>query len=557
MATSNKNVTALDELKQIFADKPDVLKLLDLRSFNENVIEGGLAADAHRQGGEGFAKPVNMYVTGRTSAGKTSLGNRFLDPGKNPMKSTGKINCTDRVGVFKLSSNLHYFDLPGAGARESFENVNRAALLIPQIEDKRTKMFKIEKFLFSDYTDFVATGKSKDTELTVEHWQSPTQQKIYAPDVCLYVIAPHMGFTRDDEQYLFALLETLKTRKGEQNISLFGLNLHYKDGVRLPSDENIEDVRKIITEIYKDVLNGEPTIIEVNSLTGEGVNQLTRGICEILPVEKLGKMRNILDSELKDIAQSIRTRRYREALIHIASRLATRKVDEAFGDKELLATVFAAICSYGMSVFKHDASADLSYFTSDLAEMAKESRKENITVKEAEFGTRELKTTKQVIDVGEIEEKRDVVVQENVLGSKKRGNKFVQWLLGDKQALETKSVTKTLTEKRIGIKGIREEEVSLGTVTEITGFVDKVVGVNYHKGGYPVVESLLSLGMGIENASSVNVKAGINSVLETGKQVVEKKLAPYKSRIEQIIEKSRSSHKAEQEIAEILLQSFK
>ena len=556
MKTSEKSVIALEELKQIFADKPDVLKLLDPRSFNENVIEGGLAADIHRQGEEGFAKPVNMYVTGRTSAGKTSLGNRFLDPNKNPMPSSGKINCTDRVGVFKLSSNLHYYDLPGAGARENFENINRAALLMPQIEDRRTRMFKIDKFLFSDYTHFVAKGRSKDTEFPVNHWQSETQQKIYAPDVCLCVIAPHMGFTRDDEKYLFDLLETLISRKNKQNITIFGLNLHYKDGVRLPTDENIEDVRKIVTEIYRDVLSGEPTIIEVNSLTGEGVNQLTQGICEILPVEKLGKMKNILDSKLKDIAQSIRSQRYRKALIHIASRLATRKVDEAFGDKELLATVFSAVCAYGISVFKHDASVDFSYFATDLAETAKESRKENITVKEAEFGTRELKTTQQVVDIGEITEKRDVVMPETKVVEKERPTWLGRKLLGKKQFLETTNKTMAVTDTRIGIKDIREKEVSLGTITEVTGFVDKVVGSNYHKGGYPVIESLLSLGIGIENANSVNSKASVNSVLEIGKQIVVKKLVPHKSRIEQIIEKSISSRKAEEDITEVLLRAF-
>lgn len=424
MATSNaksSTLNALEELKQIFSDKPDVLALLDPRSFNENVVEGGLAADIHRQTGEGFAKPVNMYVTGRTSAGKTSLGNRFLDPTTNPMKSTGKINCTKSVGVFRLSSNLHYFDLPGAGARESFENINRVALLLEQVEDRRTKMFKINEFVFSDYTNVGSHGKSKDTKFSVEHWESDAQQKVYQPDICLYVIAPHMGFARDDEKYLYDLLETLKKRKNGNNITIFGLNLHYKESVRVPSDENIQDIRKIVTEIFTEVFNDKPLIIEVNSLTGEGVNQLTRSICEVLPVEKLGKMKNVLDSELKNIANSIRSKRYRQALIHIASRLATRKVDEAFGDKDLLVTVFTAICAYGMNVFKHDTSIDLSYLASDLASMVKDSRKENITVKETQIdGQKEIKSTRQVQEFGEIKETQEVALPETKLVEKNR-----------------------------------------------------------------------------------------------------------------------------------------
>jgi predicted GTPase len=69
-----------------------------------------------------FASPINLWVTERTGAGKTSLGNSLLD--SKIMKSTGNIYCTDFVGLFKLGDNIRYFDVPSYASESSFITIS-------------------------------------------------------------------------------------------------------------------------------------------------------------------------------------------------------------------------------------------------------------------------------------------------------------------------------------------------------------------------------------------------------------------------------------------------
>lgn len=65
--------TALETLRLIFNDQPDLLEIIKLGD-----IESEKLVNSFRENNELFAAPVNLYVTGRTGAGKTSLGNRLL-----------------------------------------------------------------------------------------------------------------------------------------------------------------------------------------------------------------------------------------------------------------------------------------------------------------------------------------------------------------------------------------------------------------------------------------------------------------------------------------------
>lgn len=152
---------ALATLRLIFQDQPDLLKVIELGD-----IESKKLVDVFRERDELFATPVNLYVTGRTGAGKTSLGNCLLEEVK--MKSTGYMDCTDSVGFFKLASNLCYFDLPGAGSDENFENINRAVLLVPQLDDDILGIIPIEEFKKIDYSNPVEVIEI----IKVEEWQS-------------------------------------------------------------------------------------------------------------------------------------------------------------------------------------------------------------------------------------------------------------------------------------------------------------------------------------------------------------------------------------------------
>lgn len=103
---------------------------------------------------------------------------------------------------------------------------------------------------------------------------------------------------------------------------------------------------------------------------------------------------------------------------------------------------------------------------------------------------------------------------------------------------------------------MKEEEYVAAYIPNYV-LVDKVVGVNYQKGGYAVIENLLGLGIGLENASSIKNKANISSVLDLGKKIVSKKLESHKSMIEKIIDSSSSSLKSEEEISKILFDILK
>ncbi|MCD8487632.1 MAG: 50S ribosome-binding GTPase [Desertifilum sp.] len=144
---------AIDTLKLIFQDRPGLLEIIQLGG-----IESEQLLNSFRKQ-ELFAAPINLYVTGRTGSGKTSLGNRLLN--QSIMNSTGYQDCTDKVGFFKLASNLCYFDLPGAGSDEKYENINRAALLMEQRIDEDLGETPVTSFEVATYGN---QGKLKKKE---------------------------------------------------------------------------------------------------------------------------------------------------------------------------------------------------------------------------------------------------------------------------------------------------------------------------------------------------------------------------------------------------------
>jgi hypothetical protein len=600
---SNQNASnPLQNLKGLFQNRPEVLKMLDARELDL----AGLESEAYireQKKRKLYPEPVNFYATGRTGAGKTSLGNTLLDSGtgKSPMKSTGHQDCTNSVQYFALASNLRYFDLPGAGSNEQFENINRGALLIEQIIDEDEEIYPVKDLRILDFSEYETKG-FKEKLIAVEEWQSKENQKNVSADIILYVVAPHMMFIGDDKRYLRALL---KSQKQQNQKIIFALNIHRtKDGTSIiPTPQNLEDARKIITEIYQKFYpNTIPLIVEIDSLKGTGVSEITELICQILPSEKIGNMQQALKDELKEVAKKERSYRYRQTLISIASRLATERVDTPLG-KGVLSEAYAAVCSYGISIFvEEDARIEMEKAVYELvdeyAAQTKMSRARVIEVMTKDVQEKEVTTEKisgyipeyedfsitdEIPDYHEetIKVKRSAIERgglgfvEGVVqvvaspislvqgivsafgGMKEEdivGNKIHQEF--DRDAYKNENVIKAGTRKVTRIeqrfKGMKEQKQ---TVTEkIPYVVEKMqkVGEKFIQGGYPVVENLLAIGLGIESDDlSVDLSQNFEQVVELGQKQVKTVLSRYEAKINQLAESS-DPDLAEAEIIKIL-----
>jgi hypothetical protein len=94
----------------------------------------------------------------------------------------------------------------------------------------------------------------------------------------------------------------------------------------------------------------------------------------------------------------------------------------------------------------------------------------------------------------------------------------------------------------------------VGTVQVVIGQIDKVVGTKYLKGGYPLIELLIGLGLGIQHFC--NEKSPDLSIsLSYGKLLVEQKISKLKSKIEQLVEEQSGEPKLIQLLENALVQN--
>ncbi len=543
--------TALETLRLIFNDQPDLLEIIKLGD-----IESERLVNSFRENNELFAAPVNLYVTGRTGAGKTSLGNRLL--AQSVMESTGYIDCTDSVGFFKLASNLCYYDLPGAGSNESYENINRAALLMPQIEDEFAEppITYIDCFKIKNFTKCPPLQKLEEKYVTVNEWQLDSNQQLVAPDVILYAIAPHMQFLSSDRKYLGQLLKTQKELI-ERNKVIFALNIFRLDGKPMPTQQNLEDVRKHITQIYDKFYHDTPPIVEFDALTGDGINEITTFICQVLPKEKIGNIQQVLRNDLKQFAQQERSLRYIQTLIKIASRFATRKVDSKAGNQDLLQVAASAISTYGVKTFKNQEdiaqiNKELNTVVESILQEVINERSQDITVTELIKGKKDLTrevpefVKEKIIEYIEVNETRI-----EPLSKLKKMVNLVTGFLGITW-FDTKIVNETVKKpiERLEERCVGYKKEVIDTVEVVVGQVEKIVGKEYFSGGYPVIKFLLGLGLGIQTYCSQPNRT-LQVCLEEAEAMLERKLFPIKARIEQLVEREADS-KAEQELIQIL-----
>lgn len=594
---------SLRNLKIIFQDYPEVLKLLDLRELDADNLEGQYLTQEMRER-ELYSQSVNFYATGRTGAGKTSLGNCLLDSKSITMESHGHIDCTSVVQHFKMKSNLQYFDLPGSGSNELFENINRAALLIPQIKDEDEGIIPTNILIVKDFTHYAQTQKYEEIKFSVAEWQSDKTQHVYEADIILYVVSPHMQFIRSDRKYLRALLKSRKGKNGSSKV-IFAMNVHENpDGTAKATAQQVEDCQNTISEVYEQFYPGSnPRIFKVNSLRGDGIVDITKAICQILPREKIGKMSQVLSDELKGLASEEQKRRYRQALIYIAGRLATYKVDTDFGKKSLLQEAYAAVCSYGISVFQEpaifsDIEDSVYNAVDEFAAKAKTSRTEAIKI--LVQSVRQERVEREVTDYvpdyqdEEIVEERPeyavktkkvkvsasdrallgtaeiaahiaaspvsivqgvgslfgLVEEEDILSSQIHKN-FDDMAYKDEQVLETSIRKLVRTEQRF--KGMKEQKRTIVERIPVVFNKEQETGQSdYLQGGYPVISDILAIGLGLEETvHSEGLANSIESIMAAGQIKVTAQLGRYTEDINRLVT-DKKPEEAEKEIVSLL-----
>ncbi|WP_199247215.1 hypothetical protein [[Phormidium] sp. ETS-05] len=214
---------------------------------------------------------INIFATGRTHSGKTTLGNRLL--GIDYFLSTGRQDCTKEINLIEFPIGLKYFDLPGVCSDDRLENYNRVALNVPQFEEFPF----VDELTLARYKD---NQSPSEQNLSISHYASLN----FKPDLVYYLIAPEKQFARGDRKYLRDLL------KRHQNIIyVFNMFVNKQTGVSYSATEaNIQDVATQIIKVYRSILgdNHKPVIVGVNCWTGEGISELLHQSKEMLSGDK-------------------------------------------------------------------------------------------------------------------------------------------------------------------------------------------------------------------------------------------------------------------------------
>ncbi|MEM7581102.1 MAG: GTPase [Cyanobacteria bacterium P01_A01_bin.80] len=243
--------------------------LLQLKKPSKSQISAAFALEILRI--SPFVSDVNIFLTGRTGSGKTTLIN--LLAGENNFRSTGFTDCTDEVNLLELPIGLKSFDLPGVCSDDRLENYNRAAFGMEQLEDL-------------DCVDNLTIA----TKSTKCDYKAVNFSEKFKLDLIFYLFAPDKQFLRHDREYLTELL-----KHHHQVIYLFNMFVNEQGNQNFATPQNIAEATAKITKIHKFILgeDEQPKIIQVNCKTGEGIDRLFEESREILGLEK-GKLFQVL-----------------------------------------------------------------------------------------------------------------------------------------------------------------------------------------------------------------------------------------------------------------------
>ena len=255
---------------------------------------------------------INLFVTGRTGSGKTTLGNRFL--GIDYFLSTGHQDCTKDVNLIEFPIGLKYFDLPGVCSDDLLENFNRAALGVAQIEDfPWVKALNVAKF---------SEGQPpQEQNLTIKNFRNLFLQ----PDLIFYLIAPDKQFGRSDRKYLRDLLKC-----HHQVIYVFNLFVNKDKGTQFAAtDANITDAVSQIIKVHTSIVGQDPIITPVNCLTGEGISDLLTQSQILLGGEKGKAFKQAIEYQRKQTPKEYLKQVHQE-LVRLLAHAACQKPDGSY-----------------------------------------------------------------------------------------------------------------------------------------------------------------------------------------------------------------------------------
>ncbi len=217
---------------------------------------------------------INIFATGRTGSGKTTLGNLLFGI-HYFMPSTGEQDCTDEINLVEFPGGLRYYDTPGVASKGYLENYNRAAFGI----EPKNKFQSVQNLIIAKYTESSQGNTVEKENLTASEFR----RKYSNPDLIFYLIAADKQFLEVDCNYLGDLLT-----HHNQVIYILNVFTDKETGNRYATDENIIDITTRITEVHHFVLGEQnnPTIVPVNCWTGEGIADLISHSYQILDPQK-------------------------------------------------------------------------------------------------------------------------------------------------------------------------------------------------------------------------------------------------------------------------------
>lgn len=248
-----------------------------------------------------FSQEVNFYLTGRTSAGKSTLSNKFLNVNKE-----GSFGTTTSISHSTFNTGLSIFDLPGILDNSWQTNINRIAIGLnklpisddyisvvdsKQLENAKKGVIEYMKYLSIDTDPII-------NHILLDDWVDVASKNKLSPDLILYVIRinkDQLGFTQPEVEYLLDLLKLLKSSQSLHKI-VFVFNIQIENSViEEQSLSRIKNIYKSL-DIAKENLN----LLRINAGNGEGFENLITQICLSLDNKKLGQIKNIFEEKYRN-----------------------------------------------------------------------------------------------------------------------------------------------------------------------------------------------------------------------------------------------------------------